>query len=297
MTSLEIITTQMMIIKILFKNLKNVVNEANLEFINDGLDNKYLKINVLDPTKSLLMNVKLNGSEFSKFECIQNKLVLGIDTNSFSNLLDSANHKDVFKLSMYQNNPNICEMKLCHIDDTTSTFNIKPIDIAINDTSMPAITFTAVITMDSIKFYKLCTKMNKMADQVEIKCFPDKIIFACVKNGIEMKSTFMATDDHIGIIYQDNKNSPPFVSNIFEIKKLLLMSKYSPLSNTVDIFMKNDFPLTAKYNIGTLGRILILLTPIEKKTIHDKNDNDIDIQVKSPTNAKISDVFSFEICI
>lgn len=289
MTSLEIITAQTMAIKKLFKNLKNIVNEANLEFINDGLDNKYLKINVLDPTKSLLMNVKLNGSEFNKFECTQNKLVLGINTKSFSNLLDSANHTDVFKLSMYQNNPNICELKLCHNDDNTSTCNIKPIDIAIDNIPIPTITFTAVITMDSIKFYKLCTKMNKMADHVEIKCFPDKIIFTCKKNDMEMKSIFTSTDN-INIKYSNNIDSPPFVSNIFEIKYLLLISKYAPLSNTVDIYMKNDFPLTAKYDIGTLGRILILLTPIEKGT---NAENDLNMSIKCSTDMNI-DEFDIE---
>jgi len=285
MTSLEVITDQTLCIKTLFNNLKYIVNEANIEFISEEPDNQYLKINVLDPTKSLLVNIKLNGNQFNKFKCEQNKLVLGIDTKSFSALFDNAKKDDAFKLFMYQNNSNFCEIQLCHPAGNSSTFSTKLIDIPINSINLPTTQFNAVITMDSRAFYKLCAKMNKMADQVEIKCFPDKIIFTCKNNDMEMKSIFTSTDN-INIKYSNSVDSPPFVSNIFEIKYLLLISKYSPLCNTVELFMKNNFPLTVKYNVGSLGRILMCLCPIEKGT---DVENDLNLSIKSLINTHIGE--------
>jgi len=294
MTSLEVVTERTMVIKTLFKNLKNIVNEANIEFINDGSTYQYLKINVLDPAKVLMVNVRLYGNNFNKFVCTQNKITLGVDMNSFSNLLNSANSGDVFKLLMYQSNLKFCEIQLCHPTGNSSTFSIKPLDLPTNNIVIPAVTFTTVITIDSKKFYKLCTEMNKMADHVEIKCFPDKIIFTCKKNDMEMKSTFTSTDNYVNIKYSNNVDSPPFVSNIFEIKYLLLISKYSPLCNTVELFMKNDFPLTVKYDVGSFGRILMCLCPIEKGT---DVENDLDLSIKSSINTHVGkfDIKTFDI--
>ena len=50
-------------------------------------------------------------------------------------------------------------------------------------------------------------------------------------------------------------------SGIFNIKYIQMFTKATNLCNTVEIFIKNDFPLTLLYNVANLGNIKFCLIP------------------------------------
>ena len=45
----------------------------------------------------------------------------------------------------------------------------------------------------------------------------------------------------------------------FSLKYINLFTKSTNLSNTLDIYLKNDFPLMLKYNVANLGEIIFIL--------------------------------------
>ena len=48
----------------------------------------------------------------------------------------------------------------------------------------------------------------------------------------------------------------------FLLKYLVLFSKAYNLSNTVEIFLKNDYPMVLKYSIADLGTLKFCLAPM-----------------------------------
>ena len=51
------------------------------------------------------------------------------------------------------------------------------------------------------------------------------------------------------------------VRGTFSLKHLSLFTRCTNLCNTVELYLKNDYPLLVKYGIANLGRIFMALTP------------------------------------
>jgi len=328
MKILEVVTEHTAPFKVLFEVLKDMLTETNIEFIatpkskkkNDGDDENEddeeyedeeeeeeeedndctetkskkkkekacLKINAIDPTKTVLINLKLDGSNFNKFVCRKNKLFIGVNLGCFYKLIKSMGKNDILTLAVDHDNKNYLNIKIDSPDEKKdSEFNMKLLDLNESKMSIPEITFDAVITMDSQEFNKLCREMNNIADYVEIKCLTDKIIFTCKGEYADRKTTYRTTsnkeddeNEHIlvSISHASTKMkgnaAPQIVQGIFELKNLVLFSKCASLCNDIEIYMKNNFPLVIKYTVATLGRILLCLTPIKEETTKNANYSD-----------------------
>jgi len=141
-----------------------------------------------------------------------------------------------------------------NLNETNATFNIA---------------FDAVITMDSKKFNDLCHEMNDNTDLIEIKCFNDKIVFVCERKNKSIKTTFRTSSHNVYIVHS-NDYFGHIISGVFELKTLVLLSKSISLSNNIEIYMKNNFPLVIKYDINGLGKFMISLKPVIKKSTNDE---------------------------
>ena len=317
MKILEVETEHTGPFKILFEVLKDMLTDTNIEFRSGGsstknvkdtktksktsekeeekekdkdkdTDTDCMKINAIDPTKTVLINVKLT---FSKFMCKKNKLLLGVNLGCFYKLIKSMGKNDILTLSQDHDNKNYMKIKIDSPEEKKdSEFNLKLIDLDEHKMTIPQITFDAVITMDSQEFNKLCRDMNNIADYVEIKCLTDKIIFTCKGEFADRKTTYRTRSENddeeenenilVNINHASTKGAndatPKIVQGIFELKHLVLFSKCASLCNDIEIYMKNDFPLVIKYTVATLGRILLCLTPIKEDTTKNATYSDED---------------------
>src|SRR5439155_7834898 len=150
-----------------------------------------MKITAIDTTKTVLINLKLDADNFSKFTCKKNKLLLGVNLGCFYKLIKSMGKNDILTLSVDHDNKNYLKIKIDSPDEKKdSEFNLKLLDLDETSMSIPEIAFDAVITMDSQEFNKLCREMSNIADYVEIKCLIDKIIFTCKGDFADRKTTY-----------------------------------------------------------------------------------------------------------
>jgi proliferating cell nuclear antigen len=51
------------------------------------------------------------------------------------------------------------------------------------------------------------------------------------------------------------------VQGVFSVKHLVLFTKCTNLSNTMELYLKNDYPLIIKYDVASLGSIKLALAP------------------------------------
>lgn len=318
MKILEVETEHTAPFKVLFEVLKDMLTETNIEFRSSPKKNKNefeddpeeeldedaedteeknnknkkqeekdcMKITAIDPTKTVLINLKLDGANFSKFTCKKNKLLLGVNLACFYKLIKRMGKNDILTLSVDHDNKNFLKILIDSPEEKKSTdFDLKLLDLDETKISIPEIAFDAVITMDSQEFNKLCREMYNIADYVEIRCLKDKIIFTCKGDFANGKTTYRTSSDKeedenesilVSINHASTKSdaAPLIVQGIFELKNLVLFSKCASLCNDIEIYMKNDFPLVIKYTVATLGRILLCLTPIKEETTKNANYSD-----------------------
>ncbi|ARF11334.1 proliferating cell nuclear antigen [Klosneuvirus KNV1] len=310
MKILNVVTEHTLPFKTLFEVLKEMLTEANIVFkssikkkdddedVPEESDKKSekntkeedcMEITALDPTKTILIRVKLNGSDFSTWECKKNKLVFGINLGYFYKILKSMDKNAILSMSMDHDTKNCLKISMENQNEKkTKTWDFKLLDLDESKINIPKIDFDAMITMDSQEFNRLCKEMSGFADYVEITCLHNKLIFQCKGDYANCKTVYGTADSEddetenilVSISHAStqskNSNAPQIVQGIFELKKLVLFSKCATLCNEIEIYMKNDFPLVIKYTIATLGKVLLCLTPIKEDTTKNATYSDED---------------------
>jgi proliferating cell nuclear antigen PCNA len=302
MKILDLETTHTAPFKILFEVLKDMLTETNIIFRSGSKktddsdtapgpgdqdaaekceETDCMKISAIDPTRTVLINVKLEGEHFNKFVCKKKKICIGVNLGRFYKVIKTLNKNDILSLSVDHENKNYLEIKIDSPDEKkNSEFNFKLLDLDEDKTKIPDISFDAVITMESQEFNRLCREMHNIAEYVEIKCLADKIIFTCKGDFTDRKTTYRTNSSgnedetilvSISHASTKRKDAPQIVQGIFELKNLVLFSKCASLCNEIEIYMKNNFPLIIKYTVASMGRILLCLTPIRDDTTKNSN--------------------------
>ena len=248
------------------------------------LDKSCMRIMAVDLTKTVLIHLKLEGKNFTKFECKGKKITLGVNLGYFYKLIKSMDKDDSLTLYVEHDDKNYLRIKIDNPEEKkNTTFKLKLLDLRHDPISVPDITFDAVIIINSTEFHKICREMNQIADYVEIKCLKDKIIFTC-KGDYAERTTVYSTDDGeegdgITIKLANNEKAKDLIiQGIYELRNLVLFSKCAQLCNDIEIYMKNNYPLVIKYTAATLGKILLCLTPINEdpsKTAEFSDEDDL----------------------
>lgn len=259
---------------------ENNQNEKNISKKKKG----GMKIMAIDTTKNVLIHLKLDSDNFTKFKCRKKRLVLGVNLSYFHKLIKTMDKDDNLTLYVDNDDLNYLKIKIDNPEEKKdSVFELKLLDLNETELSIPDITFDAVIKMSSAEFHKICREMNQIADHVEIKCLNNKVIFTCKGDYAKRITTYHAGDlanggDGISIkIANNNKNSAPIIiQGIYDLKNLVMFSKCASLCNEIEIFMKNDYPIVIKYTVATLGRILLCLVPITQNSLKNTNYSDED---------------------
>ena len=268
--------------KILIEVLKEMIPEANIEFImdkkntNDGSEtsdssNKIdiqkkdasgMRIIAVDITNTVLINLKLEAANFTKFECKKPRLTLGVNLVYLHKLIKSIDKED--SLTFYQDidNRNILNIKVSNPESgKESTFDLKLLEIKKEKLQIPNVVCEALVTMNSQEFHKLCREMNQIAEYVDIRCLKNKIEFTCKGDYANRKTTYRTDDTDKGSSKvhiqnaHDNDNKPFIVRGIFELKNLVMFAKCTNLCNQIEISLKSNFPLVIQYTVTTLANL------------------------------------------
>jgi proliferating cell nuclear antigen PCNA len=311
MEILKVVTEHSPPLKTLFEVLKDILTEVNIEFRSDQQSKKELeangnkkgavkktnseddrncmKITAVDPTKTVLISLKLLGKNFTTFKCKQRKILAGVNMPYiYKSVFKTTNKLDIISFSLNHDNKNILKVDVETPDTGKSTeFDIKLLDLKQEKTIIPDITFEAIITIDSQEFCKLCRDMNANSNYIDIQCLPDEISFRCKGEGGNRKTIYQTNnstnpekeENNLVSIYHGSKESPTspqIVQGVYELKNLVLFSKCATLSPQIEIFMKNNCPLVIKYTVATLGRLLVCISPITEDTTRNSNYSDED---------------------
>jgi len=246
---LEITTVQSSAIRILFESLKDVLTDVNIHVNAQGI-----KIISMDGSKSAIVHVKLLASQFEKFECT-GPLVLGVNMLSLFKILKSIKNNDVITFLVTQDTTKLIIKIQNKEKQTEINSTLKLLDIDENLIHIPNIEFDSILTIPASDFQNHIRDLSVISNEITIKTDEDSIIlevdgdFASQSIKINKKSTAITLD----------KSSE--TCNTFNLKYLLLFTKSSNLCNTIEVYLKSNFPIIILYNVANLGQLKFCLAP------------------------------------
>ena len=251
---LEIKTVQSAAFRVLTEALKEILTDANFEIDQSGI-----KIMAMDSSHTVLVHLKLNSENFEYYKCDE-KRVLGVNMLNFFKLIKTMGNSDTLSLYIENNNESVLGIKIENSEKNTVTkYTLNLMDLHEDNIQIPPATFDSVITMPSVDFQKICRDMHNLADNLEIKSTEKQLIFTCKGHFASQETSIGETN--AGLSFVKNENPDEIVQGVFALKHLVLFSKCTNLCNSIELYLKNDYPLILKYSVASLGDIKLCLAP------------------------------------
>ena len=248
----EFQTVQSHSLKTLFEVLKDVLNDVNITIDETGL-----KIMAMDGHHVALIHLKLDAENFEYFHC-KRKTIVGVCMMSFYKLMKTISNSDTITMLMTEDDTDKLSIIIKNANKNTVTkFNLKLLDIDEQEISIPDVEIDCVVTMMSNEFQKLCRDMSNIKETITITSENKEIKFGCDGDFAEWETTIGETSN--GLVF--NKQTDEYITGEYSLKYINLFTKSTNLCNTIELYLKQDYPLIMKYNVGNLGQIKFCLAP------------------------------------
>jgi proliferating cell nuclear antigen len=212
----------------------------------------------MDNSHIVLVHLKLDANKFEHFVC-KNKLSIGVNMLNFHKLIKTINSNDTLTLFMDETDINHLGIKIENGDkNTKTTYKLNLLDLDNPQISIDPTEFNSVITLPSTDFQKICRDMSNVSELVEIKNIYNQLIFTC-KGDFCCQETVLSDSDNKQSSLGASSNE--IVQGVFKLKYLVLFTKCTNLCNTIELYLKNDYPLIIKYAVASLGDIKLAIAP------------------------------------
>jgi len=255
----EIRTVQSSAFRTLIEALKEILAEANIEFDSTGI-----RIIDVDETHVVLTYLRLNADKFEYFYC-PSKFILGVNMIYLFKLIKTLSNTDSLTLFLPASNPNKLGIRAENAEkQTTNTWMMKLFDTNVDNIEMPNIQFTSIINMPSNDFQKICRDFNALAEKLEITCSGSDLSFKCIGDFVDGE-TVILSESQTGVKVQKLGSATEIVQGIFELKYLTMFTKCTNLCPSIELYLKNDYPLVLRYMVANLGEIRLVLARHKQK--------------------------------
>lgn len=251
--SLEVRTVQSSAFKVLMEAMKELLTDTSIEFDETGM-----KIISMDHNRVVLVHLKLDASKFEHYNC-ESPITIGVNMLNMYKLIRAINSNDILTLFIDSDDYNHLGIKIENGEkNTKTTYKLNLLDLDKEKISIDAADFNSVITLPSIDFQKICRDMKNIAELVEIKNVDTQLILSC-KGDFCSQETIIADNENGNAI--SNKKCDEIVQGVFNLHYLTMFTKCTNLCNTVEVYLKNDYPLLIRYTVASLGEIKLALAP------------------------------------
>ena len=255
---LNIKTVQASTIKLVIDAMKEILMDVNLEFDDTGM-----KIIALDNTHIVLIHLKLEAEKFEKYHC-EKKLYVGINMLKFHMLIKTITNNDNLSLFILKSEPSTLGITIENSErNVKTTYKLSMLDIDVVNVDIPPQDFNTIITMPSAYLQKIIRDMHNLAEYIEIKNVNDNLILSC-QGEFCCQETVLGTEKSQNINMKKNgndSNNQDIIQGVFSLKYLSIFTKCTNLCTTVEIYLKNSYPIILQYSIASMGTVRLCLAP------------------------------------
>jgi proliferating cell nuclear antigen len=248
----ELKTVQSGALRTMVEVLKDVLTDVNITFTEEGM-----KVMAMDGSHVALIHLKLDAENFELYSC-KEEVTVGVCMLSWFKLMKTVSNADT--VSIYIANKNRDEMGLviANADKNTQTcFKLKLLEIDKQELNIPDVEINCVLSMPSNDFQRLCRDMINIADNVSITSNKEGLKFACDGDFARQETCIGHTNHGLNFIKQWDQE----ISGTYSLKYINLFTKSTSLCNTIELYLKQDYPLILKYSVANLGEVRFCLAP------------------------------------
>lgn len=237
-------------IRTLFETLKEVIHDVNLVFDSTGV-----KLVCLDGSRCAMIYLKLHAENFEEYHC-PGTFHAGVNMHNLFKLLRITSSHDTVVIYATHAESNEMGITISNVERNTSTdFKLKLLDVDFENITVPAVTFDAVLTLPSAYFQRICRDMLNLSDVMIVATCGNDLVLSCNGDFARQETVIRESDDCMSI----QTASPQLVQGRYSLKFLTLFCRASSLSNTMEMYLKQDFPMVIKFAVASLGEIRFCL--------------------------------------
>lgn len=250
--AINIKTVQATTFKVLVEALKEILTDTVI-IINDS----GIRICTMDSSHIILIHMKLEASKFESYYC-NGEQMIGVNMLNLNRLLKAINNNDTIALSMLETNKNELQIRVENPDKNTIKISkLMLLDLDNSNMEIPPVEFSSVVTLPSQDFQKVCRDIANLSETVQVTNTDQKMILSC-KGDFCSHEIILNDCENLKI---ESREDNTIYQGVFDSKMLLQFTKCTNLSNVVQLYLKNDYPLIVRYSVGSLGLVQLCLAP------------------------------------
>ena len=133
------------------------------------------------------------------------------------------------------------------------------LDINEDVIQIPDVEFDSVITMQSNDFQKLCRDMLPLHNILKITSTNGEFVLSVKGDFAEQSIKIGETVN--GLTFSKQMEANKVVEGEFDLKYINLFTKSTNLCSTIEIFIRQNYPLILLYSVANLGSLKFCLAP------------------------------------
>ena len=256
---LTIKTVQIAPFRTLMTALKDILLETNITFKPDGI-----RIINMDKSHTILAHLFLASENFEFYECKKEKIIIGVNMFHLFKLINSIDNDDT--LTIYIENGDYVDGIVSHLAlkfengeiKQCKTQKLRLIEPEPEELEYPDVKFSSIINLPSTDFQKIIRDLSCISDKLEIKSVGNELIFKCSGQFASAEIHRAESDGSMGFVLK--QDSSKIIQGEFSLKNLGYFIKCTNLCSQIEIYLENDLPLVVKYNVASLGSIMLCLS-------------------------------------
>jgi proliferating cell nuclear antigen len=249
--SMYVKTVQGGALRSLFETLSHVIHDVNMVWEQGN----GMKILTIDGARNALVFLKLDAESWDMFHCPQH-LITGVNMCSVWKLLKTASPHDCIAMYVERGSPHELGIVIQNAEKNAITnYTLKLLDVDEENIKIPAVTFDRVLTLPSAYFQRLTREMQHIGDYMTMAITGSSLRLSC-EGSFASQTTVIGEADACMAI---ESSSGEDVGGTFPLRYLGLFTRASSLCNTVQLFLKKDYPLVLSYRCASLGELKFCL--------------------------------------
>jgi proliferating cell nuclear antigen len=262
---LTIQTLQIAPFRTLMAALKDILLETNIIFTKDGI-----KIINMDKSHTILVHLSLEAQNFELYECKMDKIIIGVNMFHLFKLINSIDNDDT--LTIYIEEADYTDGIVQYLGLKFENGSIKQhkiqklrlIEPDSDELAVPDVKFSSVLNLPSADFQKIIRDLSCISDKIEIKSIATQdgveLIFKCTGGFAQAEIRRTESDGNMEFIKKQDVSK--IIQGEFSLKNLSYFIKCTNLCSQIEIYLENNLPLVVKYNVASLGVIMLALASI-----------------------------------
>jgi proliferating cell nuclear antigen len=243
MPGVHLKTIQASAFKSVFEVLKDIINDVNVYFTQDGI-----RILTIDTAHVTLVHMNLSAENFEEYECSE-KMVAGMNMANMFKLLKSVSGQDTLTIDIEGR-----DYMRIKIENSTkksfTAFKLKLLDINEDELEVPDIPMDVITTIPAVDFQKIVRDMSNLSTDMSI--FRDG-------NILELSCAGDFADQTTRIEYPETVSR---VGNVYSLKYINMYTRATSMCSSVQILQNSsaeEIPIIFRYTIANLGDLKFYL--------------------------------------